>query len=388
MQQYLDLARHVRENGVFKGDRTGTGTYSVFGAQMRFDLRGHRLPILTTKKVNLDSIIHELLWFLTGDTNIRSLKAAGVDIWDGNAIKQGKNQEYASYTAAERAKKHCKSREQLVEFFDAMQEHVSAEPKEGWDKIQGIEQWVAPNIEDIGHAWLDEKKVKGGKQELIAADLGPVYGHQWRSWTSKKREPIPVHERGEALIELMRQHDVNPNDPEAARQFVMDYTLRDGFELPYWRNKTIDQISIVIDQLKNNPDDRRILVTAWNPAEVEEMALPPCHAMFQFYSAPLKSAKILANIDNRRGVLEEVTEALKAKFGEKHGDAVLGVWATNHDDYGSYPFVDELAAQGVEGSDLIGQDREEYLAMNAVVTEICLKRRVAVRELSCQLYQR
>ena len=386
MQQYLDLARHVRANGVFKGDRTGTGTYSVFGAQMRFDLRNHRLPILTTKKVNFDAIFEELKWFLSGDTNIRALKAAGVDIWDGNAIKQGKNQEYAPYTAAERAKKHCKSREQLVEFFDAMEAHVSAEEKEGWNKVPGIQQWVAPNIEEIGHQWLDEKKVKGGPQELVAADLGPVYGYQWRSWTSKVREPISVEERGRALIALLTQNGINPNDPEAARQFVMDYTLRDGFELPYWRNKTIDQITNVVNQLKTNPDDRRIIVSAWNPAEVDEAALPPCHAMFQFYSAPLKAEKILANIDNRRGVLEEVTAALKEKFGAEHGDAVLGVWATNHDDYGSYPFIDEMA--GVEGADLIGQDRQMYLAMNAIVNEVCAKRRIPTRELSCQLYQR
>ena len=140
----------------------------------------------------------------------------------------------------------------------------------------------------------------------------------------------------------------------------------------------------MINQLKNNTDDRSILVSAWNPAEVDEMALPPCHVMFQFYSAPLKAEKILANIDNRRGVLEEITGALNAQFGEDS----LGVWATNHDDYGSYPFVDELEAQGVEGADLLGQDRVKYLAMNAIVNEICLKRRIPVRELSCQLYQR
>jgi len=155
MEQYLQLMRHVRDNGVKKEDRTGTGTVSVFGYQMRFDL-SQGFPVVTTKKLHLRSIIHELLWFLKGDTNIRYLKENGVRIWD---------------------------------------------------------------------EWADEE-----------GNLGPVYGSQWRSWPT-------------------------PNGGH------------------------IDQISQVIDQLKNNPDSRRIIVSAWNVAEVENMALPPCHAFFQFYVA-------------------------------------------------------------------------------------------------------
>jgi len=155
MKQYLDLMRHVRDHGTEKGDRTGTGTRSVFGYQMRFDL-AEGFPVVTTKKLHLRSIIHELLWFLQGDTNIRYLKENGVSIWD---------------------------------------------------------------------EWADDD-----------GNLGPVYGSQWRSW------PTP-----------------------------------DG--------QHIDQISQVIEQLKNNPDSRRIIVSAWNVAEVENMALPPCHAFFQFYVA-------------------------------------------------------------------------------------------------------
>ena len=155
MQAYLDLMRHVREHGVFKSDRTGTGTYSVFGYQMRYDLR-QGFPLVTTKKLHLRSIIHELLWFLQGDTNIAYLKENGVSIWDD---------------------------------------------------------------------WADE-----------AGNLGPVYGYQWRSW------PKP-----------------------------------DG--------GSIDQISHLIQQIKSNPDSRRLIVSAWNPALVDEMALPPCHCLFQFYVA-------------------------------------------------------------------------------------------------------
>lgn len=153
--QYLDLLKLILEQGTAKHDRTGTGTYSVFGHQMRFDLN-EGFPVLTTKKLHLRSIIHELLWFLMGDTNIKYLKDNKVRIWD---------------------------------------------------------------------EWADEN-----------GDLGPVYGHQWRSWPD-----------------------------------------RDG--------GTIDQITKVQDMIRNNPNSRRLLVTAWNPADIEQMALPPCHCLFQFYVA-------------------------------------------------------------------------------------------------------
>ncbi|OUS12606.1 thymidylate synthase [Rhodospirillales bacterium 47_12_T64] len=155
MRQYLDLMKDVLENGTEKGDRTGTGTISVFGRQIRFDL-SEGFPLVTTKKLHLKSMVHELLWFLSGDTNIRYLKENGVRIWD---------------------------------------------------------------------EWADEN-----------GDLGPVYGHQWRSW------PAP-----------------------------------DG--------GTVDQITNLMHQIKSNPDSRRHIVSAWNVAEVDNMALPPCHSMFQFYVA-------------------------------------------------------------------------------------------------------
>ncbi len=155
MQQYLDLMRDVRDNGVKKEDRTGTGTLSKFGHQMRFDL-GEGFPVVTTKKLHLRSIVYELLWFLRGDSNIQYLKDNGVSIWD---------------------------------------------------------------------EWADEN-----------GDLGPVYGVQWRSW------PTP-----------------------------------DGGH--------VDQISQIVQQIKSNPDSRRIMLSAWNVAEIENMALPPCHCLFQFYVA-------------------------------------------------------------------------------------------------------
>ncbi|MBH0158047.1 thymidylate synthase [Fictibacillus sp. 5RED26] len=155
MKQYLDFLQDILHNGTKKEDRTGTGTVSVFGRQMRFDLQ-KGFPLVTTKKLHLKSIIHELLWFLKGDTNIAYLKENGVRIWD---------------------------------------------------------------------EWADED-----------GNLGPVYGHQWRSWSA-------------------------PN------------------------GETIDQISNVIEDIKKNPDSRRLIVSAWNPSDIPNMALPPCHLLFQFYVA-------------------------------------------------------------------------------------------------------
>ncbi|MCA1063090.1 thymidylate synthase [Rossellomorea sp. AcN35-11] len=155
MKQYLDLCKHVLNNGTKKEDRTGTGTISTFGYQMRFDLK-EGFPLLTTKKLHVKSIIHELLWFLKGDTNVEYLKENGVRIWN---------------------------------------------------------------------EWADEN-----------GELGPVYGHQWRSWTGANGE-------------------------------------------------TIDQITNLINTIKHNPDSRRMIVSAWNVADVDQMALPPCHCLFQFYVA-------------------------------------------------------------------------------------------------------
>ena len=173
MQQYLDLLRHIRANGVMKEDRTGTGTQSVFGYQMRFNL-ADGFPLLTTKKVHLKSIIHELLWFLSGDTNIKYLKDNGVTIWD---------------------------------------------------------------------EWADEN-----------GNLGPVYGHQWRSWAAPDGRVI-----------------------DQISQEWRSWAAPDG--------RVIDQISQAIDLIKHHPDSRRILVSAWNPAEIDQMALPPCHCLLQFYVA-------------------------------------------------------------------------------------------------------
>ena len=198
MKQYLDLLTRIKTEGAVKTDRTGTGTKSVFGHQMRFDL-SQGFPLLTTKKVFLKGIIHELLWFLNGDTNIKYLVDNGVHIWDNDA--------YRYYN--ELCVKEGVLPVSMEEFLRAAQDGIES-PIEGY---------------------------KFG-------DLNHVYGYQWRSW------PRP---NGEA----------------------------------------IDQIQQTVDLIKNNPDSRRIIVSAWNVADVEKMALPPCHTLFQFYVADGKLSCML-----------------------------------------------------------------------------------------------
>ena len=211
MQQYLNLLNRILTEGTLKGDRTGTGTLSIFGHQMRFDLRDG-FPLLTTKKLHLKSIIYELLWFLRGDTNVRYLQEHGVRIWN---------------------------------------------------------------------EWADEN-----------GELGPVYGHQWRSW-------------------------------------------------PDYKGGTIDQIKNVVDMIKHNPDSRRMLVTAWNPAEVEDMALPPCHCLFQFYVA-----------DGR----------LSLQLYQRSADSFLGVPFN----IASYALLLQMIAQvtGLEAGEFIHTTGDTHLYLN------------------------
>ena len=211
MQQYLNLLNRILTEGTQKGDRTGTGTLSIFGHQMRFDLHDG-FPLLTTKKLHLKSIIYELLWFLRGDTNVRYLQEHGVRIWN---------------------------------------------------------------------EWADEN-----------GELGPVYGHQWRSW-------------------------------------------------PDYKGGTIDQIKNVVEMIKHNPDSRRMLVTAWNPAEVEDMALPPCHCLFQFYVA-----------DGR----------LSLQLYQRSADSFLGVPFN----IASYALLLQMIAQvtGLEAGEFIHTTGDTHLYLN------------------------
>ncbi len=318
MKQYLDMMRHVRENGVYKEDRTGTGTYSVFAYQMRFDL-SDGFPLVTTKLCHLKSIIHELLWFLNGDTNIRYLKANGVSIWDDWAIKG--TEEYVNKTDLEirdalLARFSVKKiggigvKNQPVRFdFSVEEETVYFNvTQEVWDEtlaaVKGSENIVN---DSLGYCYTLIAEFYGIEtKRLVAGELGPVYGSQWRNW------PVAQQSTVDALIELSclgngsfwGNSDGNviaqralleiPGIRHNKRAFMSSgKTYGDWLAITkddknhYGFNGGIDQIKNMVEMIKNNPNSRRLLVSAWNPLEIEQMALPPCHCLFQFYTTPI-----------------------------------------------------------------------------------------------------
>lgn len=223
---FLNLVRLIRDTGVVKSDRTGTGTKSIFGHQMRFNL-AEGFPLLTAKKTHLKSIIHELLWFLQGETNVRYLKENGVSIWDEWCLPG--TAEYIDLTLKERSALVAKKGQEVL---DKWVEHIR---ELRGDFIEGMVE-LTDEITEKHHLFLDSLDIP--RRKLVAGELGPVYGAQWRNW------PAP-------------------------------------------NGESIDQITKLVEMLKRSPDSRRLLVSAWNPALVDEMALPPCHTMFQFYCAPL-----------------------------------------------------------------------------------------------------
>ena len=228
MKQYLDILNRILTEGTQKGDRTGTGTISIFGTQSRYNLQDG-FPLLTTKKLHLKSIIYELLWFLNGDTNVKYLQEHGVRIWN---------------------------------------------------------------------EWADEN-----------GELGPVYGHQWRSW-------------------------------------------------PDYDGGVIDQIQMVVDQLKNNPDSRRMIVSAWNVAEVNRMALPPCHTIFQFYTAPIPSEVELQGTSPSGGARRR----LSLQLYQRSADTFLGVPFN----IASYALLLQMMAQvcDMEAGDFIHTTGDTHLYLN------------------------
>lgn len=281
MKQYLELMRLVREKGAYKGDRTGTGTYSVFGHQMRFDLSAGKFPLVTTKHTHLKSIIHELLWFLKGETNIRYLKANGVRIWDEWVLKG--TEEYRPATLHE-VNTRIKAAGLQDEFVEWVKPYWLSEYKEGYEKIQGKTMhvkggpdipgsihWAHPDYDAMAFAWAEERGVS--TKTLIAGELGPVYGSQWRSWPDVKVIP---NEEVESL-EARGYGDLGPIDSNIDDKGYCQHSVMRG---------TIDQIANLIDMIKKNPDSRRLIVSAWNPAEVDNMALPPCFSAGTLVATP------------------------------------------------------------------------------------------------------
>ena len=334
MKQYLELVRDIRDNGSYKCDRTGTGTLSVFGRQMRFDLSDGSFPLVTTKQCHLKSIIHELLWFLKGETNIRYLKENGVSIWDEWVLPG--TEEYRDMDVQrmqELLRTHFLKKEgyETCSFvYRPASDELTDTPTHG--QCQMYIKGKDITISVLDHPEVDEKEelrvffrevLKREAKDLIAGELGPVYGSQWRSWP----DPRPMKEALERIVDL-----------PSVRLDESGQCARDGLE-----SHGIDQLANLIEMIKKNPDSRRLIVSAWNPAEVDQMALPPCHALFQFYSAVLtweERWKIAAeqgyDVDQFRGcVVSDIMEnfdqwgipkrRLSCQLYQRSADIGLGV---------------------------------------------------------------
>lgn len=244
MKAYLEFMRHIRDHGRLKTDRTGTGTTSVFGYQMRFDL-SKGLPVVTTKKIHMKSIIHELIWFLAGDTNVKYLQDNGVTIWDDWAVKE------------EDLRLTLKQRSDLFEAQSGPLTYPD-ETTVKFGNLPGAGSIVKESLIKL----LDERNVPTHRPGVVG-ELGPVYGGQWRKWRGKA---LAVRDDGTEF--------------ETRADGVNWQKIIDSSAVEY---ETIDQISDVMALLNDNPDSRRIIVSAWNVGDIPQMKLPPCHSLFQFY---------------------------------------------------------------------------------------------------------
>jgi len=312
--QYLDLSQHIVDHGVNKMDRTGTGTRGVFGTRMRFNLKDNRLPLLTTKKVNHHAVVHELLWMLSGDTNVKYLKDNNVGIWDSWVIPSSAL--YRRYTVDERVD-ILKRRDR--DMHDTLARKINSGE---------INRWT--------HKLITENTVGIPIKALVSGELPKIYQHQWRQWEDTRLvENTPKTVLSHIKAGYTQWSDANAPNPTASHVVMQ---------------RRIDQIQNALDQLNTNPDSRRIVVSAWNVAELEEMALPPCHALFQFYTEVM-------TLDERRHWL------------------VLNHFYAEVADYDAFK-------KAIDRPGVHPDDYEHGLH------DLLDKHRVPRRWLSCQLYQR
>lgn len=265
MQQYLDALKHVLENGIVKEDRTGTGTISVFGGEERYNLYPNILPTVTTKRIHLPSIVHELLWFIKGDTNTKYLIDNGVRIWN----------------------------EWFIEGSDRYKPMTVPEIKKAILRVAPRSR-LADNTRD---QLVTKYKKRFGKEpiKLSESDVGALYPKQWRNLTKMR----VTYSSEEKLHLESLGYRRNRRMPIGA---------------PYCLEKRVDQLSNVIDLLQNNPDSRRIIINAWNPLDLDEMVLSPCHAFVQFYTRELT---IVERVDYANTMMRAKIKTKVLKLMEK-----------------------------------------------------------------------
>jgi thymidylate synthase len=363
MRQLLDFFKHILEVGEPKADRTGTGTTSTFGYQMRFDISGFKAPWATTKYSHPESIIRELLLFVKGTGEVDYLCQHNVTIWD-EWVKP-KSRVYQDLTVAERmAKVKKKDREAANAAFDAFRETLySEEEVPGWEFMPLTGKYRAPDINDQLHKWIDEN-TDVSRQKLIKGTLGGVYGVQWRNWpVSKENRPLSRRSAGRAVEAIAKFDEIKTRfaDPTDFDLWLLKANTPTAFEpetdvddgvIAGWLVEhgyaltedvvvsSIDQFAKAIHKLKNDPDSRSIIVSAWNPAELADMALEPCHSLFQFYSNNLNKRQLVDVIWRSPLLRVALMQLLPPNETERDYDkadlialdiAVLREWAADKD---------------------------------------------------------
>jgi thymidylate synthase len=309
--QYNRLVSQILLKGTEKHDRTGVGTRGIFGHQMRFDIRNGKIPLLTSKKVFTKAIIHELLWMLSGDTNIRYLKDHNVSIWDSWVKPETAEYRWSTWKDYYAV---IKQRGLIPELNQLMETLMTPKELDEFHKNQTL-PWSGqemsedhPIVRDI-HRWFVKHDIP--QRTLKAGELPKIYQHQWRRWEDTRLVPIEVWDtnpwyKDNGFVLISELYSSGINEPMAVL------------------HREIDQIQKVIDTLKTNPDSRRIVVSAWNAAEIEEMALLPCHVLFQFYTRVMGHGEREQWLEQHRG--REAGDQFRKELGEvsqsNDGDAV------------------------------------------------------------------
>ena len=424
MRQYLDFLRNILETGEEKDDRTGVGTISKFGYQMRFDVSGFKVPWITTKFSHPKSIVSELIDLLIAGTDeIDGMAAQDVTIWD-EWVKEN-TRVYVDLIVAERMSRVKKDETHAA--FDAYRDTLySAEEVEGWEFMPASNRYRAPDIDAKLHAWIDEN-TKVPRRKLVKGSLGPVYGVQWRQWPVKREtralshrsaarfvEAIGKFEELRALFEnefmldewLMKARAATLLDTEVPADAVIaqwltqhDYMLTEEVTV-----RSIDQLARAVEKLKNDPNSRSIMVSAWNPADLPDMALEPCHSFFQLYSNNLNKQQLVGVI-MRSPLLRVAKQVLPLEYNPeetfvRYSENVIarhedGTMQTIRDSkFGPLRVVVEHQVGDIvldhEGKALVVDSDEEALMRLdlTVLREFAEKYNLPTRGLSCQMYQR